>query len=182
VSGNPLCINHQFSSIGKTNTDISNSMINYLTLIEYTSRSFAKVDESGSGSHWINDFARTLALGHRKNHEVTSLLALLSAAISNGQSLPPYLETPRFLRWATEVEKFDTDLLGVDHLAEPGYAAFAVMQVASICLQDSLDNILRNVGALVGEMDFSYHVLSTARFDGSTAGNGEADDGKVKVP
>ena len=74
------------------------------------------------------------------------------------------------------------DILSISHITEPGYAAFAVMQIASSLISDDLEKLVecvksiflllvlvvtalltyrRNVKALVGEVDFSFHAIST---------------------
>ena len=55
----------------------------------------------------------------------------------------------------------DMDLLSVKHIAEPGYASFAVTQLGTKCVIDDLKKLLEDVRDLVGELDFSYHVVST---------------------
>jgi hypothetical protein len=94
-------------------------------------------------------------------HQVTSLLSLLSASIRNGQSLPPYLRPPRPYGLSSKLEEMDADILSVRHIAEPGYAAFAVIQIASRCIIADLEKLLKTVRELVGELDFSFHVVST---------------------
>ena len=44
-------------------------------------------------------------------------------------------------------------------MCEPGYAAFAVMQIAATMLADDLEGLLRETKKLVGEMDFSVNVV-----------------------
>jgi hypothetical protein len=131
---------------------------------------------------------------------VTSLLSLLSNSISSGQPLPPYLIAPSEygdcamperlsrLRVNSELgadENHDhpgaVDILSVDHLKEPGYAAFAVMQVANSCLADSLQTIVNCTRELVGEVDFGFHIVE-GRASGSTlAGTRSSQEGKKEV-
>lgn len=47
-------------------------------------------------------------------------------------------------------------------MAEPGFAAFAVMQIATKCVSEDLEALLADIKELVGELDFSFHVVSTA--------------------
>lgn len=57
----------------------------------------------------------------------------------------------------------DHDILSLRHIAEPGYAAFAVMAISTRCIHMDLQRLLEGVKRLVGEMDFSFHVVSTNR-------------------
>lgn len=77
------------------------------------------------------------------SHEITGLLSLLSASIANGQPLPPYLKTPQPYQLSAKLEEIDHDILSVRHIAEPGYAAFAVTQVSSRCIIAELEVLLR---------------------------------------
>jgi hypothetical protein len=46
-------------------------------------------------------------------------------------------------------------------MAEPGFAAFAVMQISTKCIGDDIKALLADIKELVGELDFSFHVVST---------------------
>lgn len=92
---------------------------------------------------------------------ITTLLSLMSAALEHGHPLPPYLQGAEAWSLTARLEELDTDLLSVRHIAEPGYASLAVVQVAQKCLVDDLNRVLVSVKALVGELDFSYHIVST---------------------
>ena len=59
------------------------------------------------------------------------------------------------------LEQIDKDILSIRHIAEPGYASFAVIQIGTKSLLDDLKKLLEGVKKLVGELDFSYHVIST---------------------
>lgn len=55
----------------------------------------------------------------------------------------------------------DSDVLSLRHIAEPGYATFAVLQISTSCINMDLEALLKAVKRLVGELDFSFHVVST---------------------
>jgi hypothetical protein len=110
---------------------------------------------------WFNDFRRVTAKTNVTSHEITSLLALLSSSIQNGQPLPPYLSSPEGYQLRKKLEVVDHDILSLRHIAEPGYAAFAVMAISTRCIHMDLDKLLAAVRRLVGELDFSFHVVST---------------------
>lgn len=110
---------------------------------------------------WGTDFRRIIGEAGVTSHEITSLLALLSSSITNGQPLPPYLHAPRGYLLAQKLEAVDRDILSLRHVAEPGYAAFAVMSISTRCINMDIERLLASVKRLVGELDFSYHVLST---------------------
>lgn len=96
---------------------------------------------------------------------VTTLLSLLSASLSNGQPLPPGLVAPSPYGLAESLDQLDSELLSINHVAEPGYAAFAVIQIGLTSLIDDLQDLLDEVRDLVGEMDFSYGVKGSSKTD-----------------
>ena len=62
--------------------------------------------------------------------------------MTNGNPLPPYLKQPPAYKLSQRLEELDPDILSVSHIAEPGYSAFAVMQIASSIFSDDLGNFI----------------------------------------
>lgn len=87
---------------------------------------------------------------------------MLSSSLTNGQPLPPYLHAPAGYQLGEKLEAVDHDILSLRHIAEPGYAAFAVMAISTRCIHMDIERLLAAVKKLVGELDFSFHVVSTA--------------------
>ncbi|KAI9890084.1 MAG: hypothetical protein M1814_004483 [Vezdaea aestivalis] len=145
------------------------SILHYFALIGYATKSFSTADASEES--WIRDFARVLEGVSLTSTEVTSVLCLLSGSVTNGQPLPPYLKPPAPYKLSERMTENDPDILGVDHILEPGYAAFTVMQVASVMAHDDLVSLIGRVKGLVGVVDFSFHVISTK--DGSSGSSEE---------
>lgn len=163
--------------------------MNYTALIGYASQSFThqainpiSADPTSpispserkaqqSSAQWFQDFRRVIASARVTSHEITSLLSLLSSSISNGQPLPPYLHAPPGYQLNRTLEDVDPEILSLRHIAEPGYAAFAVMTICTRCIHMDIERLLESVKKLVGELDFSFHVVSTA--DGSPASSEE---------
>ena len=73
------------------------------------------------------------------------MLCLLSSSVSSGQPLPPYLKAPQPYGLSKKLETLDRDILSVRHIAEPGYAAFAVMQVCSRAICNDIELLLKSV-------------------------------------
>jgi hypothetical protein len=88
------------------------------------------------------------------SQNATSLLTIVAAAIWTGRPLPPYLKAPKPVRLGQLLESMDADILSPRHVLEPGYAAFAVMQVATAVLADDLEGLLEETKNLVGEVKF----------------------------
>lgn len=123
------------------------------------------VEKDHSQSQWLLDFRRLVHEAGGTSREITTLLTLLSASVASGQPLPPYLKPPEPYALSAKLEGLDSNILSVRHMAEPGFAAFAVMQIATKCIGDDLKGLLKDVRELVGELDFSFHVVSTAEGD-----------------
>jgi Putative ER transporter, 6TM, N-terminal/Fusaric acid resistance protein-like/Aromatic acid exporter family member 2 len=154
-----------------TYDDLIQSMqhaFHYMALIAYSSATFA-TDPNAEESGWLSDFRRFTGDLNITSHDITSTLCLASASIINSQPLPPYLRVPRPYALADRMESIDPELLSVRHVAEPCYAAFAVLEIASSLLTEELAHIVKNVRDLVGEVDFSFHVISTNLDQGSTS-------------
>ncbi|KAI9928419.1 hypothetical protein MW887_002463 [Aspergillus wentii] len=152
------------------------NIVNYLSLLGYASDSLLHLgnDPDESDSAWIHDFKRLVASAKVTTHEVTSVLCLLSASITNRQPLPPYLKAPRPYSFSRRLEALDKDILSLRHIAEPGFAAFSVLQISTRCIVGDVDRLMRNVKGLVGELDFSFHAVST--LDGSKSAKSSMHD------
>lgn len=111
-------------------------------------------------------------------HGITSILALLSASVIQGSALPPYLRLPEPYGLLRKLEKLDNGILDSKHIEEPGYSAYAVMQVASSLIMDDLKRLVDDVKSLVGEVDFSFKVVGGE--DSSEEEGPGADVGKGK--
>jgi hypothetical protein len=77
---------------------------------------------------------------------------MISAAISTGKPLPPFLNLEKVYHLSKLLEKHDVQILSTRNVCEPGYSAFAVMEVATRMLVDDLEGLLRETKILVGEV------------------------------
>lgn len=146
------------------------SILRFAGMIAYVTESFQSLP---AGTHmqltdreWMTDFKQLIASLQLTSHNVTSLLAIISAAISSGKPLPPYLKAPEPYRLGELLEGLDTDILSTKHVTEPGYAAFAVMQVSTTMLADDLAGLLHETKKLVGEADFSMDIVKVEDYEG----------------
>ncbi|KAJ5563263.1 hypothetical protein N7535_008427 [Penicillium sp. DV-2018c] len=139
------------------------NIVNYLSLLGYASDTLVNLGDSDdpADTAWMHDFRRLVNTAKVTTHEITSLLCLLSASITNRQPLPPYLKAPRPYSLTKRLEDLDKDILSIRHIAEPGFAAFAVLQISTRCIVGDVDRLLRHVKSLVGELDFSFHAVTT---------------------
>lgn len=136
--------------------------LNFMALISTTSATFTSLHHDHEhGSRWLRNFRKIIAEANLTSQAVTSVLTLLSAAIVNKQALPPYVRLPEPYTISKELDALDSDVLNVRHIAEPGYASFACIQIVTKNLNDEMKDLLAAVKELVGELDFSYHIVST---------------------
>ncbi|KAF2681514.1 hypothetical protein K458DRAFT_309610 [Lentithecium fluviatile CBS 122367] len=150
------------------------NIVNYTALLGYASNTFTHPsivgeDTDPSTVQWFLDFRRIISQSNITSHEITSLLSLLSSSITSGQPLPPYLLAPQAFKLAKRLEAVDRDILSLRHITEPGYAAFAVLQISTRCISMDIEKLLNTVKKLVGELDFSFHVVSTQAGSGTSS-------------
>jgi hypothetical protein len=130
------------------------SLFNYMALTAYSSETF---QTDGPDSEWLRDFRRLTLSSKLTSHELTSTLCLVSASITNAQPLPPYISVPQAIDIAGQLAKIDPGILSIKHIDEPCYAAFAVLEIASILISQEMNFVVQGVRDLVGEVDFSVH-------------------------
>ena len=143
--------------------DLQNTL-NFMSLISVASVPFSELsgdDRTSSGSEWLQNFRKIIGEAKLTSQSITTLLSLLSASVTDGTPLPPYLRVPEPYMLTERLEQMDKDILSIRHIAEPGYASFAVIQISTKTLIDDLRKLLEGVKKLVGELDFSFHVIST---------------------
>jgi hypothetical protein len=121
--------------------------VNYTSLLSHASETFAQPsleeDSDDSRLHWSTAFRKIVREANITSHEITSLLSMLSSSIQTGQPLPPYLKAPQRFELASRLECADRDILSIRHIAEPGYAAFAVLSISTTCINMDLEKLLK---------------------------------------
>lgn len=134
------------------------SIMNLITMISYVTESFRDLPSNSEkdplSASWLKDFKELVASMQLSSQNVTTILSIISAAISGEKPLPPYLKAPDIVHLTTLLKRENSDILSIRHVCEPGYAAFAVMQVATTLLWDDLEGLLRETKKLVGEVAF----------------------------
>ncbi|GKZ23185.1 hypothetical protein AbraIFM66951_000727 [Aspergillus brasiliensis] len=120
-------------------------------------------NNNNDNNKWISRLASiALQSSGFKSHKITSLLCHLSASVLNSQPLPPYLETGDTFPLARELQRIDEELLSIRHIEDPAFSAFVCLEVLRSVVSFTLDDLLRNVKSLVGELSFDFHVQNTA--------------------
>lgn len=173
-------------------TEQIQALLNFMSLVSIASSTFGDMLTAGGeerNQRWLASFRKLVGEANITSQQITTLLSLLSASVSAGTPLPPYLKVPEAYLLEQKLDELDKDLLNIKHIAEPGYASFAVMQVGTKCIIDDMKRVIAGIKELVGELDFSYHIVSTANASRNESGetlvyaksNGVADDGRTKM-
>ena len=128
--------------------DSTTHILHHLSLIAYVSTSFIQGNDDGNEpadptaararASWLADFSALVGKVSTTSQDVTSVLALLSASVSSGSALPPYLKVPQDYELSQRLEELDARILAVRHVQERGYSAFAVIQIASRCVGEEV--------------------------------------------
>lgn len=154
--------------------------MNYLSLISYATQTWSSKEKEGGGSlfplttdtaarrAWLNDLSVLVKDINPTSHQITSTLSLLSFSVTQGSTLPPYIQLPKPYSLNRRLEALDKGILDARHMEEPGYSAYACLQVASSLITDDLARLVESVKELVGETDFSFVVREA---DGTAKGD-----------
>lgn len=153
--------------------------MNYLSLMSYATNTWSKDERIQYPNtrperrrEWLDSLTKLIDTINPTSHAITSTLSLLSAAVSQGSALPPYLQLPSAYDLSRRLEALDKGILDVRHVEEPGYSAYAVLQVCSSLVTDDLARLVDHVKDLVGETDFSFNVSMSDSSVDSTASEG----------
>jgi hypothetical protein len=100
---------------------------------------------------WLRNVKKLIATLQLASHGTTTLLTIISSAISTSKPLPPYLKAPDPYDISDMLSDLDGNILSTKNVFEPGYAAFAVMHLSTIELADEVAGLLVYTKMLVGE-------------------------------
>jgi len=167
-------------------THRATNIMNYLSLMTYATQGWSSASpthypNSDPLTHrkWISDLSLLVDSVGSTSHQVTSVLSLLSASVRQGSALPPYIQLPEPYNLSRKLEALDKGILDARHVEEPGYSAYAVLQVCSGLVTDDLRRLVDDVKDLVGETDFEFRVEvgsgSSVDTSGSEGGKGKKD-------
>jgi len=160
---------------------ISHSAVNYVTIIAYASDTFLAAHSSPAQSKWLRDFAGSRKNTNNRSYAIATTLALVTASIKNNQPLPPHLVAPRDVLLSEQLAEAEAaDMLHLSNVNQPGFRAFSTVEVAYSGLLDSIESILKHVRTLVGEVDFSYDIISTPVDENGVLGEEEDPEKEVK--
>ncbi len=130
--------------------------MNYLSLMSYATQSWSEdyvgLDPNSKPTtrrQWLTDLMNLVDSIGPTSHGITSILSLLSASVRQGSALPPFIQLPPAYNLSRRLEALDKGILDARHVEEPGYSAFAVMQVCSSLVTDDLRRLVEHGKDLV---------------------------------
>ena len=159
--------------------------MNYLSLMSYATNAWSQ--DGGAlypnttpeqRREWLDALSKLIDVVGPTSHGITSILSLLSASVAQGSALPPYIQLPQAYDLSRRLETLDKGILDARHVEEPGYAAYAVLQVCSSLVFDDLARLVDHVKDLVGETDFSFKVSMSESSVDSTGSETSSGKGK----
>ncbi|EEP76334.1 predicted protein [Uncinocarpus reesii 1704] len=115
-------------------------------------------DSGRNEEKWIEHLARAASSQDFHSQVITSVLYHLSAAVSNGLSLPPYLAPPHAFPLARNLRKMNENLLDIRNIEDPSFSAFVSVEVLSSVVNSNLKTLVSDVKLLVGELNFDIYV------------------------
>lgn len=136
------------------------SILEHVSLLSFATQAWS-ADNPGHTLHqhandrkWLEDLSRLIGPTNSIEEHVTSVLWELSAAISTGRPLPRRREAFRICDLSRKLRSVDGEVLGIEHVQEAGYSAFAVIEIISHMIATDLDKLVTQVESLVGVVDF----------------------------
>jgi hypothetical protein len=116
--------------------DLVENLVNFTALIGFSSTGLNLTEDEArpETQEWHDSFRILQDSVQSISDEVTSLLCLLSSSILYAQPLPPHLHVPPPYSMLQRMQVANREILNISHVAEKGYSAFAVLQIASRCI------------------------------------------------
>jgi hypothetical protein len=95
------------------------------------------------GQRWLHHLSNVIESTDFNAQIVTSLLCHLSAAVSTGSALPPYLSPPEPFPLARKLRRLNDGLLDTKNAEDPAFSAFASLEVLSSMVNKNLAKLIR---------------------------------------
>jgi hypothetical protein len=92
---------------------------------------------------WLRQLARLTKSTDFNSQAVTSIIYHLSAAVTNGVSLPPHLSPPQLFPLARQLRAANANMFHIRNMEDPAFSAFASMEVLSSMVSTSLKSLVK---------------------------------------
>ena len=126
------------------------TVVTSMALMAHTTRSLEGLSsqiqislDSDAEEPWIRHLARLTRSTDFNSQAVTSVICHLSAAVTNGVSLPPHLSPPQPFPLARQLRAANSKLLHIKNMEDPAFSAFTSMEVLSSMVSSSLKNLVK---------------------------------------
>ena len=134
---------------GKFPKSTYDSIISEIQSIVISMALMAKIPEgpkepsSQNEQQWLRQLGSVIESTDFNSHHITSLLCHLSAAVSTGTALPPYLAPPEPFPLGRKLRKLNTGLMDRKNAQDAAFLAFASLEVLSSMVNKNLDALIR---------------------------------------
>ncbi|KAJ9657714.1 hypothetical protein H2198_004129 [Neophaeococcomyces mojaviensis] len=136
------------------------------SMVGYVSASFILVVEASKVNNkgvekWLSDFQKLLSTLDMASDEVASALVMLSNHMASALPFASYPKLLETCKLAKKLEELNHGMLQVEHILEPGYAAFVTMMMIGRGITRALGRQIEIVKELVAYLIF--RVLWTSK-------------------
>jgi hypothetical protein len=116
----------------------------HLALLSVTVQSLMSVSDSHDDtSPWHHDVVTLCKMLDMTDHSFANILCILSAALTDGHSLPPNTRAPPPYQLDHHLTQLDKDIFDLKHISHPEYCAFAAAQMLSAIIMEDLHKLVR---------------------------------------
>jgi hypothetical protein len=134
---------------GKFPKSTYDSIISEIQSIVISMALMAKIPEGLKGitgqpeGEWLRQLSSVIESTNFNSHHITSLLCHLSAAVSTGTALPPYLSPPEPFPLGRKLRTLNSALMERKNVQDPAFSAFASLEVLSSMVNKNLAELIR---------------------------------------
>ena len=108
---------------------------------------------------WLKAMTRALGTSFFQSVSIQTItvLTILASALSMDTPIPPFRNIPRASLFRILATERDPEEMSLKHVSETGYAVFAAMSVSSQLAGHEIEQCVKLVRSLVGEVDLAWN-------------------------
>lgn len=91
-----------------------------------------------------------------------TILTILASALSLDTPIPPFRQIPRAALFRVIATEREHEEMSLEHVGETGYAVFAAMSVTSQLIGNAVEECVKLVRGIVGEVKLGWDVEKEA--------------------